>query len=298
VIEPLFIVGLPRTGTTLLHMLLAQDPSNRVPRTWEVMHPSPAEGGERKRIRRTARELAWMERLAPGFRVMHPLAPELPQECIAIDSHALQGYEFQTTHHVPGYQEWLDARERAPAYRYHRRFLQYLQWRRPGRHWVLKAPAHLFGLPALLGVYPDARIVQTHRDPLQVMASLASLSTALRGAFSEVVDPIAIGREMSDRWGGAVLSAMAARSAGDVPASAFFDIDYRHIVAAPLDAVRQLYAWQGRTLTEEAEAAMQRFLDANPKDKHGAHRYSLAAFGLDAEREARRFAAYRERFGC
>jgi hypothetical protein len=130
------------------------------------------------------------------------------------------------------------------------------------------------------------------------MASLASLSTALRGAFSDSADPVAIGREMSARWGDAVLAAMAARSADEVPASAFFDIDYRRIVAAPLDTVRELYAWQGRTLTDEAEAAMRRFLEANPKDKHGAHRYSLTAFGLDAEREARRFAAYRERFGC
>jgi hypothetical protein len=298
VCAPLFIVGLPRTGTTLLHMLLAQDPANRVPRTWEVMHPSPAEGDAARRIRRTTRELAWMERLAPGFRVMHPLAPELPQECIAIDSHSLQSYEFQTTHFVPEYQRWLERRGLRAVYRHHRRFLQYLQWQRPAGHWVLKAPAHLFGLAELLATYPDAGIVQTHRDPLEVLPSLASLSTALRGAFSASADPVAIGREMSRRWGDGVLAAVAARDSGRLPDASLMDIAYRRIVDAPLDTVRAIYARFGRVLTDEAEAAMRRFLAANPKDKHGRHRYSLDAFGLDREAEAARFADYRARFAC
>jgi len=295
---PLFIVGLPRTGTTLLHMLLAQDPANRVPETWEVMHPAPAEGKEDKRIRRAGRELAWMERLAPGFRVMHPLAPRLPQECIAIDSHTLQGYEFQTTHYVPDYQRWLEARKKHDVYRHHKRFLQHLQWQRPGAHWVLKAPAHLFGLAELLAVYPDAGIIQTHRNPLDVMASLASLSTVLRAAFSESADPQAIGREMSERWGGGLLRVMEQRQSGRLPADRFIDVDYRAIVDCPIDTVKTIYARFNREPTFEAEQAMRDFLAANPKDKHGAHRYSLEQFGLDAEEQAGRFAGYRARFGC
>lgn len=295
---PLFIVGLPRTGTTLLHMLLAQDPANRVPETWEVMHPAPVEGSEEKRIRRAGRELAWMERLAPGFRVMHPLAPRLPQECIAIDSHALQGYEFQTTHDVPDYQRWLESQDKRAVYRHHKRFLQYLQWQRPGSHWALKAPAHLFGLAELLAVYPDAGIVQTHRNPLEVMASLASLSTMLRAAFSESADPQAIGREMAERWGGAVLGAMQQRDSGRLPAKHFLDIDYRAIVDMPIETVRTIYARFDRELTPTAERAMRAFLAANPKNKHGAHRYSLEQFGLDTDEQDRRFAGYRARFGC
>lgn len=295
---PLFIVGLPRTGTTLLHMLLAQDPANRVPETWEVMHPAPVEASESRRIKRAGRELAWMERLAPGFRVMHPLAPRLPQECIAIDSHSFRSYEFQTTHHVPDYQRWLESRDRHGVYRHHKRFLQHLQWQRPGAHWVLKAPAHLFGLAELLAVYPDAGIVQTHRDPLKVMASLASLSTMLRVAFSEHVDARAIGREMSARWGGGVLQAMELRNTGRLPADRFIDIDYRAVVSRPIDTVKTVYARFDRELTFEAEQAMRNFLAANPKDKHGTHRYSLAQFGLDADEQAERFAGYRARFGC
>lgn len=295
---PLFIVGLPRTGTTLLHMLLAQDPQNRVPETWEVMHPAPAEGTEDKRAERAGHELAWMERLAPGFRVMHPLAPHLPQECIAIDSHTLQGYEFQTTHYVPNYQRWLEQREKHGIYDHHHRFLQYLQWQRPGRHWVLKAPAHLFGLAELLAIYPDAGIIQTHRNPLEVMASLASLSTLLRGAFSEAVDPHAIGREMALRWGDGLLKSLRQRECGEVPADRFIDVDYRNVVCAPINTVERIYAHFGRALDSKAEKAMRDFLAANPKDKHGTHRYSLEEFGLDRTEQARRFAGYRTRFGC
>jgi len=295
---PLFIVGLPRTGTTLLHMLLAQDPQNRVPETWEVMHPAPAEGSETRRIARARRELAWMERLAPGFRIMHPLAPRLPQECIAIDSHTLQSYEFQTTHHVPEYQRWLERRDKKAVYRYHRRFLQYLQWQRPGEHWVLKAPAHLFGLAELLAIYPDAGIIQTHRNPLEVMASLASLSTTLRSAFSVAADPHEIGREIAGRWGDGLLRSLEQRDRGALPADRFIDIDYLDIVRAPVETVRRIYASFDRELGAEAERAMREFLAANPKDKHGAHRYSLHAFGLDTDEQARRFADYRARFGC
>lgn len=295
---PLFIVGLPRTGTTLLHMLLAQDRQNRVPETWEVMHPAPNEGTEQRRVARTARELAWMERLAPGFRVMHPLAPRLPQECIAIDSHTLQGYEFQTTHNVPDYQRWLEQRDKRAVYRYHHRFLQYLQWQRPGAHWVLKAPAHLFGLVELLAVYPDAGIIQTHRNPLEVMASLASLSTMLRAAFSASADPHEIGREMARRWGDGLLQSLQRRDSGRLPADRFIDIDYRAIVREPIDTVRKIYSRFGRELDTEAEQAMRDFLAANPKDKHGTHRYSLKEFGLDSDEQARRFADYRARFGC
>lgn len=295
---PLFIAGLPRTGTTLLHMLLAQDPDNRVPETWEIMHPAPGEGAADKRIRRAGRELAWMERLAPGFRVMHPLAPRLPQECIAIDSHTLQSHEFQTTHDVPEYQRWLEGRDRLAVYRYHHRFLQYLQWQRPGSHWVLKAPAHLFGLTELLAVYPDAGIVQTHRNPLEVMASLASLSTMLRGAFSETADPHAIGQEMARRWGDGLLRALEQREHDHLPADRFLDVDYREIVREPIGTVRQIYTRFGRELGAGAEAAMREFLAANPKNKHGAHRYSLEAFGLDRAAQARRFADYRARFAC
>jgi len=294
--RPLFIVGLPRTGTTLLHMLLAQDPAHRVPQVWEVMHPAPASESEQQRKARSARELAWMERLAPDLKVMHPLAPELPQECIAIDSHTLQSQEFQTTHNVPNYQRWYERQPLVPVYRFHRRFVQWLNWQRPGRRWVLKAPAHLFGLNALLEVYPDAAIIQTHRDPLQVMASLASLGTTLRAAFSEQVDPVAVGREKARRWGDGLLAAMQARAAGSLPESPFLDIVYRDIVADPIATIARINWHFELEFSNQAESRMREFLARNPKHKHGRHRYTLEEFGLDLEVESARFADYRKRF--
>lgn len=294
--RPVFIVGLPRTGTTLLHMLLAQDPANRVPQVWEVMYPAPAQGSESRRAARAARGLAWMERLAPDLKVMHPLAPELPQECIAIDSHTLQSLEFHATHTAPNYQHWYEQRPLAAVYRFHRRFLQWLDWQRPGQRWVLKAPAHLFGLKALLEVYPDAAIIQTHRNPLEVMASLASLSTTLRSAFSDKVDPVAIGAEMSRCWGNAVLNAIDQRDSGALPEDRFLDLDYREIVSDPISTVRAVYAQFGMSLEADTVESMRRFLAENPKDKHGRHRYTLEQFGLDPNVEAARFAHYRARF--
>jgi len=296
--RPLFIVGLPRTGTTILHLLLAQDPAHRVPEVWEVMHPAPAEGPAPLRIARAGRELAWMHRLAPELKRTHPLAPRLAQECIAIDRHTLQSHEFQTTHTVPGYQAWYESRALEPVYRFHKRFLQWLDWQRPGQRWVLKAPAHLFGLDALLRVYPDAAIVQTHRDPLTVMASLASLGTTLRRAFGDGVDPIAVGREKAKRWGDGLLAAVAARADGRLPAAPFLDLAYADIVADPIASVSRIYDRFGFEFSAEAEASMREFLARHPKDKHGRHRYCPEDFGLDRDAEQARFAAYRARFGC
>jgi Sulfotransferase family len=299
--HPLFIVGLPRTGSTLLHHLLAQDPGSRVAQAWEVMFPSPPpETGSYRtdpRIARAARQLAWFDALAPEFKAIHPLGAQLALECIAIMSPTFLSPRFHTTYHVPTYQEWLEQQDLRPAYRFHRRFLQQLQWRAPAQRWVLKAPAHLFAFDALLEAYPDARIVQTHRDPLTVLASVASLTAVLQGAFTDELDPLEIGREVSRRWTNGLDRAMRLRRSGRLPAERFVDVHYHEMVRDPIAVVRRIYAHFEIPLTEAAEASMRRFLAENPKDKHGAHRYSLGSFGLEADDLVRRFKAYREFYG-
>jgi sulfotransferase family protein len=299
--HPLFIVGLPRTGSTLLHHLLAQDPGSRVAQAWEVMFPSPPpETGSYRtdpRIARAARQLAWFDALAPEFKAIHPLGAQLALECIAIMSPTFLSPRFHTTYHVPTYQEWLERQDLRPAYRFHRRFLQQLQWRAPAQRWVLKAPAHLFAFDALLEAYPDARIVQTHRDPLTVLASVASLTAVLQGAFTDELDPLEIGREVSRRWTNGLDRAMRLRRSGRLPAERFVDVHYHEMVRDPIAVVRRIYAHFEIPLTEAAEASMRRFLAENPKDKHGAHRYSLGSFGLEADDLVRRFKAYREFYG-
>ncbi|HEY8520776.1 MAG TPA: sulfotransferase [Gammaproteobacteria bacterium] len=295
---PVFIVGLPRTGTTLLHGLMSEDPANRAPLSWEVMFPAAAGGAPAAVARarkRTASRLEWANRLAPEFRRIHPIAPDLPQECIAIQAQAFASIQFHTTHYVPSYQDWLESTPQALGYRFHYRFLQHLQAGAPRRRWVLKAPGHLFGLDALLDRYPDARIVQTHRDPLRVVASMASLATVLRRAFSASADPAQIGVDWAERWARALERFLAVRDRA--PREQFLDVAYEELETDPLATVERVYRFLGWPLTDEARQAMQRFLAANPKNKHGAHRYSLAQYGLDRDAEYRRFRGYCERFG-
>lgn len=299
--QPLFIVGLPRTGTTLLHGLLAQDPASRVARAWEVMLPSPPPERERReddpRIRAVERRLMGFDLLAPDFKTIHPLGARLPLECIAITAHTFASPRFHTTYHVPTYQEWLEHQDLGPSYAFHRRFLQHLQWRDPAPRWVLKAPAHVFHFEALFATYPDAIVVQTHRDPLTVLASVASLTLVLQHAFAEHLDPGDIGAEVRRRWAMGLERAMQFRRDNPSAAARFLDVRYHDLVRDPIAAVRRIYERFAMPFTVEAEARMYEHLARYPKDKHGQHRYSLAQFGLDPDDLGRRFKAYREYYG-
>jgi len=298
--QPLFVVGLPRTGTSILHELLAQDPANRVPSSWEVMHPwPPPEQASREsdpRIAQVDRHLQGIDRLLPDFRAMHPMGARLPQECVAITAHEFESLIFHTSYRVPGYQAWLDRRDPRDVYRAHRRWLQYFQWRHPAQRWVLKSPGHLWTLDALLAVYPDAHIVQTHRDPLQVIASLVSLITTLRGLGSDEVDPREIGADWSERLATGLRLASEARDRAPGGPGRFFDLRFEELVGREIEQVRRIYAHCGWPLSAEAEARMRRFLAENPRDKHGRHRYSLAFAGLTAERLRPAFKTYQQRF--
>lgn len=297
VADPVFIVGLPRTGTTHLHGLVSQDPDNRAPFTWEVMYPATrgetAAGIERIRARTQSR-LDWANRLAPEFMRIHPIAPDLPQECIAIHAQVFMGIQFHTTHDLPSYEDWFERDSQALAYDFHRRLLQHLQTQRPDNRWVLKAPGHLFSLAALLRRYPNAKIVQTHRSPLRVMASMASHATVLRRAFSDNADPRQIAADWAERWARALDEFLAVRDR--TPAAQFLDVSYGSIENAPLETIERVYDFLGWPLTDAARASMTAFLAANPKDKHGAHRYTLEQFGLDRAALTRRFARYCDRF--
>jgi hypothetical protein len=294
--SPVFITGLPRTGTTLLHGLMTEDPENRVPLTWEVMYPASPGALDVTALRnKTNARLAWVSRLAPGFERIHPLEADLPQECIAITALAFMSIQFHTTHDVPSYEDWLEAGSQRLGYAFHHRLLQHLQSRRAGTRWVLKAPGHLFALAELLEQYPDARVIQTHRDPLRVVASMASLATVLKRAFSNAADAHRIGKDWADRWAMALERFLRVRDKS--PAAQFMDISYEELVTEPIGTVESVYSFLGSSLCDEARSRMQAFIDRNPQNKHGRHRYSLSEYGLDAHGEAARFREYCERFG-
>lgn len=298
--RPIVITGLPRTGTTLLHSLLALDPACRVPLTWETVYPSPppeaATYRTDRRIGLVNGQIRWFHRLVKGFNRIHPVDARLPEECLVITSHSFLSYQFETTHRLPSYLEWLEGQDLRPAYEVHRRFLQHLQWRCPGERWVLKAPAHMFDFEALFAVYPDACVVMTHRDPIAMTASNASLTATLRSAFSDEIDPFEVGPECSRRWAEAIRRALRSRDRGCAPAERFLDLYYDDLVANPIGAVRKVYAHFDLPFPEGLEEKIGKFHQQNPKDRFGTHRYSLEQFGMTREEEMRRYAAYRERF--
>ncbi len=298
--RPLFITGLPRSGTTFLHALLAQDPDHRAPQVWEVMHPSPppetASYAFDRRIATTARELRWIDILMPDFKTVHLIDARLPQECIAITSHDFRSYTFESMYHVPSYRAWHDLQDKRPEYEFHRHFLQHLQWRCPGKRWVLKAPSHLLTLEGLIKVYPDADIILTHRDPLKVLPSCASFTEVLRRAFSDCVDKVSLAQEVRQRWEEGAGLAVQYRQIPGLQKQ-IFDVRYPELVRDPLSMVQRLYEHFDLELTPAAKRAMQQFLGANPKNKEGVHRYSLEEFGLDPAEERRRFQFYLDFFG-
>ena len=292
---PLFVVGLPRTGTTFLHTLLSADPANRAPLTWEVMEPSPPTNAEKqRRIRRASQNLACLEWMAPNFRKLHPLGAQLPQECVSLMSPSFLSDQFDTMYNVPGYRGWFLQQDLRPAYEFHRRFLQHLQQRENGRRWVLKAPTHMFALPTLLATYPDALFLQTHRAPLKAIASVSSLITILRRVFSDAVDPVEIGAEAIRYWSTTLTKFIGERDS--LAPERIFDLSYVELRRDPIGAVRRIYKHFGWVLSPRAENRMREVLAKQPCDLQGFHRYEAAQFGLRPEHEQEFFADYCERF--
>ncbi len=300
VVAPLIVTGLARTGTSLLLELLWRDPRNRVPLAWEMMYPvaaarSPGEDPA-PAIARAEREIELQNHALPATRTMHELGAELPNECIYLFAHEFATDMFTGFYQIPSYTMWMAGRDLSPVYARHRRLLRLLQWRQPARRWVLKAPSHMNHLRELFAVYPDARVVITHRDPLQVLGSLANLMASLRWTRSDHVDHAALVAAMA--FGHAFLAerVMKERDAGTLPEGQILDVRYCDLVADPVGTVRRIGEWQGAPLGADAEAAIGGWITRRPKDRHGAHEYSFADTGLDLATERARHAEYQRRY--
>ena len=299
--RPLFILGLPRTGTTLLYGLIAEDPAIRAPLSWEVDDPCPpaetATYHTDPRIERCQRRFEQVGRLAPRFQAIHPVGALMPQECIVLTASEFMSLRFEMCFRVDRYQEWLLHQDMSGAYEYHRRFLQHMQSRHKGRHWILKSPGHLGPIDKLFETYPDAMVVQTHRDPLRVIPSVANLELTMRQIASDEVDPLQMGREQLHAWATLLDQGIDARSRHPERESRILDLSMQEIVHDPIACVARIYSHFDLELTDDARARMQRFVEAHPRDEFGTHRYSLEAFGLSSTEVNERFKGYRERFG-
>ena len=284
---PLIILGLPRSGTSFLHTLMAEDPDNQVPRNWQMIYPAPRQAGFNprgdRRVTRVDKQLDLFNRLAPGFRDLHPIYADSPQECSEITAHVFQSLRFDSTHRVPSYFDWLERHGHDDAFVFHKKYLQFLQNGKASR-WVLKCPDHTFTLDAILRVYPDARFVILHRDPIAVLGSVAYLTQVLRRPFLRGIDAGEIGAQVAARWtqGANLLLKFDQRT--DVPASRKLHMQYEEFTAAPLAAIARIYAHFGETLSETALKAMDRVIQAKPKGGYGRHApYRLEAFKLNAQ---------------
>jgi len=298
---PIFIVGLPRSGTSILHELLAQDPAHRVPLSWEARFPCPppetASYDDDPRIERCDHIFTFWNELVPAYKTMHEMGGRIPCECIWLTAHSFVSEEFLGRQQVPSYAVWLAGADLAPAYAYHRRMLQLLQWRHPAERWMLKAPSHMAALDFLLSEYPDARIIMTHRDPLQTMGSTASILSALSWMRSDEADLEQIklgfgGEGMAHR----LAQAMAVRDRPDVDASRFFDVRYADLLQDPIGTIGAAYSHFGLALGDAVSSRMSEYLHHKPKGKHGAHHYAFEDLDMDLASERARFADYQKRF--
>jgi hypothetical protein len=252
--RPVFIVGMPRSGSTFLHELLAADPGHRAPRVWEVMYPTAAGGQDhpatQRHIRKTEACLWCFRRLAPKADSVYPMRALTPHECVAIQSYTFLSEEFVSTCRIPSYEAFLHAADLTPAYRWQKRFLQHLQVGTPEKRWVLKSPDHVHGLAALFSVFPDAFLVQTHRNPVEVLKSSANLTQVLHGLYGRAADPAeTLAREArmlaenTERF-------IHFRDQHPELADSIIDIKYSELVSDPLTAVQTIYARLGTTMNE------------------------------------------------
>ena len=302
--QPMFIMGLPRTGTTILHAIIAEANEHRAPRLWEMQRPFPPpaknEADNEPRILELEKNAAMLDILAPEMKLKHESNPRLVEECLPWMATSFFQEQFSTVHRLPSYRKWYLNADPKPAYQWHKLFLQYMQFiaKKNGQvpqRWILKSPAHLPFVDTILDTYPDALMVQTHRDPLKVLASACSLLSTLRGGFSDAIDPLQIGEEESQFYSTILGRGMTARQ-GMKNAEQFYDFQFDDVVNRPIDAIADLYGHFKLELNESSRKKMQLFIDNRPRTMHGKHIYTMEEFGLTEEKQGPLFRSYRKKY--
>jgi Sulfotransferase family len=295
---PVIITGLPRTGTTALSNLLAQDPATRSLQVWESASPVPppeaATYATDPRIAQVQAGLDLFHQMVPEMKLMHDDTATSTAEHIDLLAMTFSTNHFGGMARIPSYDTWWLATDVAPAYRFHHDVLQVLQSRCPPTRWHLKNPPDLFCLDAVIEAYPDVRFIWTHRDPAAVLPSVTDLIRLVTGMATDDLDRLELGAYQVELWGTAVDRGLAARDR--MGEDRFVDVQVRDLVADPVATVAGIYEAVGWPFTAEAEAGVSGWWADNPPGKHGAHEPDPAAYGLDPDVLRHRFADYLERF--
>jgi hypothetical protein len=294
--RPIFITGMPRSGSTFLHRLLVRDPSVAAPLSWRLVHPHPSSAGrlgESLNRARVQAQFCLMRILAPELNTLHEVAAGEPEECTDITAQVFQSLRYDSVYRVPSYQSWLQRHGHVEAYRFHKRFLQHLDAQAPGRRWILKSPDHVFALDDIRVVYPDAQWVFIHRDPVAVLASVARLTEVLRRPFAHHVDLAEIGQQVCASWlDGAQRMMRMAAACGSI-----LHLHYREIIADPQKAADRLLRHGGHAASGEAARRMRKWLGNRSNRTHRQRHYDLEAFGLDPNTLRSQFKPYTDAFG-
>lgn len=293
--RPIIICGLPRSGTTHLHNLIAADPGIRSLPYWESLEPFPAPGeDEQSRRDRAAVGLQMVDAFMPHFKRMHEMTVDHAHEEIQLLANDISGMLFESTYHIPSFATQYKTTDQRPSYAYLKRSLQALQWLRGGTRWVLKSPQHLEQFPALCETFPDATFVVTHRDPVEVVRSMTTMVAYGSRMACEHPDPEAIGRHWLGRSEDLLNGCLRDRDV--LPAGQSIDIRFTEFMADEQGTLKAVYEVADRCFDDEVRSAMTDFIAEHPRGRHGEVVYELEAFGLDADDVGHRLAAYRDRF--
>lgn len=297
--EPVFIIGMPRTGTTILHALLHEDPAHRSPLAWECLLPYPVpiteSFNDNLQLNTIKNEFEQLFKLVPDFQKKHHMAADSPQECLAINNLDFNSFQISAQLYVPSYMDWFFHRaDRLATMRFHKRFLQYLQSGGvKADRWLLKTPVHLMRLDEIFEVYPDARIVMTHREPTNVVTSIASLISSVRSLYSDHEDPVRTGHEQLELWSLYFEKFLESRKRLNKE-DQFIDLKFEDFVEDHIAVVRRIYDKFNWMLPEAAIIRFENFLKANPREKNGLHFYQMKDFGLNKEMVDAKFTHYNQ----
>jgi len=299
IVAPLVGLGLPRTGSTALSCLLAEDPAARSIRAWEARFPCPPPETATEltdpRIERAQRAMQQRNQMFPRMQTMVPSSATSPTECQNFMAYDFKSQLFLPFAQLPSYTDWLiHEADLVPTYRYVKRVLKLLQWRCPPTRWRLKAPTHTLFIDALVEVFPDARFWMTHRDIAAVIPSVADLYFEMARAFSDDVDKTYLGRVNVNMWELGLRRLIAFRDGG--ANQRFFDIQFAPFQRDPFPILTQLYRFLGEELTDAAQTRMRSWRQNTPRDKHGTHSYTASDFGIDPGRLRQQFRFYSDRF--
>ena len=295
----IIIAGLQRTGTTTLHRLLAADPDMRALLSWEALNPLPLpkeeSGNPKKRIAMARTAEKGLAYLAPEFFAIHPVEHDAPEEDVLLLDLCFMSQSPEATLHVPTYAQWLEQQDHTPAYEYLRTLLKILTWQRPAKNWVLKTPHHMEYLDVILKVFPEACIVQTHRDPQKTTGSFCSMVSHGRGVFSDQVDAHEVARHWLRKVNRLMQLSIEVRE--QFGEERFIDVSYYDLLKDPIAQVARIYQFAGIPFDQTIAAAAKTTSQRNVQHRYGKHVYRLEDFGLTKDDIEREYAFYRRRYG-